>query len=88
MSEGFKSNASFCKYQDGNMVTVIKSSLDLWWAHFNAIYNGVDTNNSANEMIRTSSPNTLDNATPVAPPDREEPPTKPAVMMASMLYFL
>ena len=31
-----------------------------------------DTNNSANEMIRPRRPNTLDNATPVAPPDRDE----------------
>ena len=29
MSEGFKSEASFCKDQEGNMVTAIKSSLDL-----------------------------------------------------------
>ena len=33
---------------------------------------GDDTNNSAQEMIRPSRPNTLDNATTVAPPDREE----------------
>ena len=70
------------------MVTDIKSALDIWQAHFNAIFNGDDTNNSANEIIWSSRPKTLVNATPVAPPDREEPPTKPAVMMASMLYFL
>ena len=29
MSEGFKTGASFCKDQDGNLVTDIKSSLDL-----------------------------------------------------------
>ena len=29
ISEGFKSEASFCKNQYGNMVTDIKSSLDL-----------------------------------------------------------
>ena len=54
------------------MLTDIKSSLELWRAHFNATLNGDDTNNSANEMIRLSRPNTLGNATPVAPPDREE----------------
>ena len=63
------SEASFCKDQDGNMVIDIKSSIDLWRAHFNAILNDDDTKNSANDMIR---PNTLDNTTPVAPPDREE----------------
>ena len=72
MSEGFKSKLSFCKDQDGNMVTDIKSSLELWRAHFNAILNVDYTNNPANEMIRPSSPNTLDNTTPVPPPDREE----------------
>ena len=72
MSEGLKSKASFCKDQDRNMVTDIKSSLVLWRAHFNATLNGDDTSNSANEMIRPSSPNTLDNTAPVAPPDREE----------------
>ena len=46
------SGASFCKDQDGNMGTDIKSSLDLWRAHFKAILYGADTNNSANEMIR------------------------------------
>ena len=49
--------------QDGNLVTDIKCSLDLWRAHFNAILNGGDTNNSANEMIRPSGPSTLGNAT-------------------------
>ena len=72
MSEGFKSGVSFCKDQDGNMVTDIKSSLDLLRAHVNAILNGDETNNSANEMIRPSRPNTLDNTTPVAAPDWEE----------------
>ena len=71
MSEGFKSEASFCKDQEGNMVTAIKSSLDLGRAHFNAILNGADMNNPANEMIGLSRPNTLDITTPVAPPDRE-----------------
>ena len=70
MSEGFKSKAFFCKDHDGNMVTDIKSSLELWMAHFNATLN--DTNNPANEMIRPSRPKTLDNTTPVAPPDCEE----------------
>ena len=60
------------KDQDGNMVTDIKSSLDLWRAHFNITLNCDDTNNPANEMITPSRPNTLDNTTPVAPPDREE----------------
>ena len=45
MSEGFKSKASFCKDQDGNIVTGIKRSLELWRAHFNATLNGDDTNN-------------------------------------------
>ena len=36
------------------MVTDIRSSLDLWRAHFKAILNGDDTNNSANEKIRPS----------------------------------
>ena len=63
MSEGFKSKASFCKDQDGNLRTDIKSSLDLWRTHFS----GDATNNSANEMIRPSRPNTLDNDTPDAP---------------------
>ena len=75
------------------MVTDIKSSLELWRAHFKATLNGDDTNNPANEIIR---PNTLDNTTPVAPTDREEVAmpfsglnsTKPAVMMASLLNFL
>ena len=72
MSEDFKSKASFCKDQDGNMATDIKSSLELWRAYFNATLNGDDTNNPTSEMIRPSRPNTLDNTTPVAPPDREE----------------
>ena len=54
MSERFKSGASFCKDQDGNMLTDIKSSLELWRPHFNATLNGDDTNNPANEMIRPS----------------------------------
>ena len=53
-------------------MTYIKSSLELWQPHFNAILNGDDTNNSANEMIRPSRPNTLYNATPVAPRNRAE----------------
>ena len=72
MAEGFKSKASFCKDQDGNMVTDIRSSLEIWRAHFNATVNGDDTNNAANEMIRPSRLNTLDNTTPVAPSDRKE----------------
>ena len=36
------------------------------------ILNGDDTNNSANEMIRPSRPNTLDIGTLFAPPDHEE----------------
>ena len=39
MSEEFQSKASFCKDQDGNMVTDIKSSLEIWRAHFNATLN-------------------------------------------------
>ena len=70
MSEGFKTGDSFCKDQDGNLVTYIKSSLDLWRTHFNAILNADDTNNLANAMIRPSRPNILYNATPVAPPGR------------------
>ena len=66
----YKSKASFCKDQDGNMVTDIKSSLELWRAHFNATLNGDDTNNPENEMIRPSMSNTLDNTTPLVPPDR------------------
>ena len=54
------------------MVTDIKSSLELWRANFNATLKSDDTNNPANEMIRPSRPNTLDNSTPVAPSDREE----------------
>ena len=53
-------------------MTDIKSSLELWRAHFNATLNCDDTNNPANEMIRPSRPTTLDNTTPVAPPDRAE----------------
>ena len=53
-------------------MTVIKNSLELWRTHFNDILNGANTNNPANEMIRSSRPNTLDNATLVASPDREE----------------
>ena len=70
LSVYLKAGASFCKDQDGNMVTDIKSSLDLWRTHFNAILNGDDTNNSANEVKRPRRPNTLDNTTLVAPPDR------------------
>ena len=78
-----------------DMVTDIKSSLEIWRAHFNATLNCDDTNNPANVMIRPSWPNTLDNI-PVAPPDWEEWPwpfsglnsIKPAVMMASLLNFL
>ena len=66
MSEGLKSAASFCKDQDGNIVTDIKSSLVLWRSHFNATLNGDDTNYPANEMIRPIRPNTLDYTTPVA----------------------
>ena len=68
MSEGFKTGDSFCKNQDGKLVTDIKCSLD----HFNAILNADDTNNFANDMIKPSRPNTLDNATPVVPSYREE----------------
>ena len=50
MSEGFKTGAFFCKDQDGNLMTDMKSSLDLWRTHFNTILNGDDTNNSANEI--------------------------------------
>ena len=72
MADEFKSRASFCKDPDGNMVTDIKNSLELWRAHYTATLNGYDTNNFANETIRPSRPNTLNNTTPVAPPDREE----------------
>ena len=48
MSDGFKSKAFFCKDQDRNMATDIKSSLELWRAHFNATLNSDDTNNTAN----------------------------------------
>ena len=44
------SEASFCKNQDGNMMTDIRSSLELWRAHFNATLNGDDTNNPANDL--------------------------------------
>ena len=95
MSDGFKTGASFCKDQDGNLVTDIKGSLDLWRAHFNAIFNSDDTNNSTNEMIRPSIPNTSENTTPVALPDREEVAIaiqrlkiKKCQLMASLLYFL
>ena len=54
MSESFKTVDYSCKDQDGNLVTDITSALDLWQANFNAILNGDDTNNSANEMIRPS----------------------------------
>ena len=81
MSEGFTIGASVCKDQDGNMLIDIKSLVDLWRAHFNAILNGADTSDSANEMIRPSKPSTLDNATPVAAPDWED-------VMASLLNFL
>ena len=37
ISEGFQSKASFCKHQGGNMVTDIKSSLEVWRVHFNSI---------------------------------------------------
>ena len=33
-SEGFKTGVSFCKDQDGSLVTDIKSSLELWPADF------------------------------------------------------
>ena len=74
----------------------IKSSLDLWPAHFNVILNGEDTNHSANEIIRFSRANTLDNATLVALPDREEVAiaiqrlklNKASVLMAQLLNFL
>ena len=74
MSERFKSGASFCKDQDGNMLTDIKSSLDLWRAHFNAILNDDDTNNPANEMIRPRTWTILGqyNTIPVASPERAE----------------
>ena len=62
----------FCKDQDGDMVTDIKSSLELWRAHFNATLNCDDTNHPAKVMIRPSWPNTLDNTTPLAPPDLED----------------
>ena len=56
ISEGFKTGSSFCKDHDGNRMTDIKSSLDQWRTHFNAIHNGDDTYNTANEMIRPSWP--------------------------------
>ena len=71
MTEGFKTGASFCKDQEGNLVTDVKSSLSLWRAHFNNILNGDDADNTTNEMLSptaTIAPNT----TPVPPPDREE----------------
>ena len=70
MSERYKSKGSFCKDQNGNMVTDIMSSLELWWVHFNATLNDDDTNNPANQILTSSRPNTLDNTTPVAPPER------------------
>ena len=96
MSEDFNSKASFCKDQDSNMVTDIKSSLELWRAHFNATLNGDDTNYPANEMIRPSRSNSLENTTPVHHQTGKKWPwpfsglnsTKPAVMMASLLNFL
>ena len=54
------------------MLTDIKSLLHLCRAHCNAILNGDDMNSFVNEMIGPSRTNTLDNITPVAPPDRKE----------------
>ena len=65
--------------QNDNLVTDIKSSLDLWRAHFNAIFNSDDTNNFANEMIKPIRPNTQANTTPPAPPRS---------VMAFLLNFL
>ena len=96
MSEGLKSKASFCKDQDGNMVTDFKSSLELWRAHFNATLYGDDTNNPANEMIRHSRTNTLEILPQLHHQTGKKWPwpfsglnsTKPAVMMASLLNLL
>ena len=72
-------------------MTHIKSSLDLWRAHFNAIINGDDTNNSANEMIMpyTILPQLHHQTGKKWPwPFCGLKSTKPAVMMASLLNFL
>ena len=78
LSEGFKTGASFCKDQDGNLLTDIKPYITAM-------------THSANEMIRPSRRNTLDNAIP----DRAEVAfaiqrlkSNKAVMMASLLNFL
>ena len=91
MSKGFKSAASFGKDQHGKMVTYIKSSLDLWRAHFNGILNFDDTTISAKEMIRSSRPNTgqyYPSCTNRPGKKRPWPFRKPVVMMASLLKFL
>ena len=49
MSEGCRTGASFCKHQDGNLVTDIKCSVDLWRAYFNVMLKVDDTNNAGNE---------------------------------------
>ena len=70
--------------------------MELWRAHFNATFNGDDTNNPANEMIRPSG-QTLCTILPQLHHQTEKKwpmpfsglnATKPAVMMASLLNLI
>jgi len=72
MTQGFKTGASFCKDRNGNLVTDVKSSLDIWRAHFDKVLNGEDSSNTAIEMISPSGPIAYINNAPVAPPERGE----------------
>ena len=78
------------------MVTDIKSSLELWRAHFNATLNCDDTNNRANEMINLAGQTLWTILHQLHHQTGKRWPwpfsglnsTKPAVMMASQLNFL
>ena len=68
------------------LMLFIKSSLDPWQAHFNAILNGDDTKNCANELIRPQLHHQIGKKWPL--PFNGLLATKPAVMMACLHNFL
>ena len=56
--EGFETGASFCKEKDGNLVTDVKSTLNIWRVYFDQLLNGDDGNKHAREMT-SPNPNSI-----------------------------
>ena len=50
LPEGCKTGASFYKDKNGNLVTDVKSTLNIWRAHFDQLLNGDDGNNFTGEL--------------------------------------